>query len=84
MVAGVGADWETRIITGHEAGTLVPDKIDSLVERGWVEHELHPFAVKGLEKDERPPRDWKGRLRSYAASIVPPEIDGDKKKKKKV
>ena len=84
MTAGVGADWETRIITGHEAGTLVPDKIDSLVERGWVEHELHPFAVKGLDKDERPPRDWKGRLRSYAASVVPPQIDGDKKRKKKV
>ena len=78
MAVGVGMDWETRIITGHESGLEVPDEIDGLIERGWVEHEHHPFAENEIE--DAPPKYWKSKLRSYAASIVPP---GEKPKKRK-
>jgi hypothetical protein len=81
MSVGVGLDWETRIVTAHENGVAVPDKIDVLIERGWVEHEHHPFAVGPVE--EPPPKRWKSMLRSYAASVVPSERETDKKRRKK-
>jgi hypothetical protein len=84
MSVGVGVDWDTRIITGHENGVLVPDKIDGLVERGWMEQEHHPFAVEPLSDDERPPKKWKSTLRSYAASIVPLPKEAARKRKKKL
>jgi hypothetical protein len=84
MSVGVGVDWDTRIITGHESGLLVPDEIDGLIERGWAEHELHPFAVEPLSDEERPPKLWKSKLRSYAASIVPPQKKATRKRKKKL
>ena len=83
MAAGVGVDWDTRIITGHDKGILVPDKIDVLVERGWMEHELHPFAVRELTGDERPPKRWKSMLRAYAASIIPLPPKSTRKRKQK-
>jgi hypothetical protein len=84
MAAGVGVDWDTRIITGHESGLLVPDNIDVLIERGWAEHEHHPFAISPLDDDERPPQRWKSMLRSYAATIVPLEKKPARKHKKKI
>lgn len=84
MAAGVGVDWDTRIITGHDKGLLVPDKIDVLIERGWVEHEHHPFTVEELDDDERPPKRWKAMLRAYAASIVPVPKASTRKRKKKL
>ena len=79
---GVGVDWETRIIKAHGNGVAVPDEIDGLIERGWLEQIHHPFAVVPLEKDEVPPKRWKSMLRSYARSIVPLEKTSGKKRKK--
>ena len=84
MAAGVGADWDTRIITRHESGLLVPDEIDVLVEKGWVEHEHHPFAIRPLDDEEKPPKKWKSKLRSYAATIIPTENKLARKRKKKI
>ncbi len=83
MAAGVGVDWDTRIITGHDKGILVPDNIDVLVERGWMDQEHHPFAVHPLTDDERPPKRWKSMLRAYAASIVPLPPKPTRKRKQK-
>lgn len=83
MSVGVGVDWETRIITGHQSGVEVPDEIDGLIERGWVEHEHHPFAEGKIE--EPPPKHWKSKLRSYAASTVtPPQKSKERKGSAKV
>jgi 20S proteasome alpha/beta subunit len=82
MAVGVGFDWETRIITGHDKGVEVPNKIDLLVERGWAEHEHHPFAQDPVE--DPPPKKWKSTLRAYAASVVPPRPEPKKRKRKSV
>lgn len=80
MAVGVGFDWETRIITAHESGVEVPDRIDSLIEKGWAEHEHHPFSATDIE--DPPPKRWKSMLRSYAVSIVPPQKKPPSRKRK--
>ena len=84
MAAGVGADWDTRIITAHDRGILVPENIDGLIEKGWMEQEHHPFAISPLSEDERPPARWKAMLRSYANSIVPTPKRPARKRKQKL
>jgi len=75
MAAGVGFDWETWVTTSERKSHHVPDSIDALVERAWVDHDRSPFDKRDKDDAEPPPKDWKAQLRKYARTILPPALE---------
>ena len=88
MSAGVGFEWDARVVLGRPIGFIeISKEIKDLIERVWTKFNRSPFDTYNKKEDKPPPpKDWQVKLEELInaqvmGKVAKMEAESDKEDK---
>ena len=69
VIQAVGYRWNWRILLAGKPPEPLPDEIDKIIDKLWIEHNLSPFSKKSRTPTETI-EEWRKKVISFAASAL--------------